>query len=312
MSNPIVPAAHMVDKFGKVAVLMGGPSAEREVSLKSGAAVLAGLQRQGVDAVGIDADESTVAHLQAEKFDRAFIVLHGRWGEDGVIQGALEAIGMPYTGCGLATSSIGMNKVVTKQLWQAHKLPTAKFKVIAAADDLLGLEDELGLPMFIKPAHEGSSVGVSKVSSVEDIQAAWKLAASQDSLVLAEQFIDGPELTIAILDDVALPVIRLQAANDFYDYQAKYESDETQYHCPAGLSEDQEQAIRALALQAFRVLGGESWGRVDIMLDRNERPYLLEVNTVPGMTDHSLVPMAAKNAGLSFDELVVRILELSL
>lgn len=298
--------------FGKVAVLMGGPSAEREVSLNSGAAVLNALLKQGVDAVGIDADTSTLARLQAEQFDRAFIALHGRWGEDGVIQGGLESIGLPYTGCGVAASAIAMNKVITKQIWQAAGLPTAEFKVVRTVDQLLDLETDLGLPLFMKPAHEGSSVGISKVSSVDDIQAAFDLAQAQDVDVLVEQFIAGPELTVGILHGQALPVIRVETVSDFYDYNAKYQSNDTQYHCPAGLSDQQELAVQELAVRAFNSVGSKGWGRVDIMLDDQNEPKLLELNTVPGMTDHSLVPMAAAQLGLSFEQLVWFILETSL
>lgn len=298
--------------FGKVAVLMGGPSAEREVSLNSGAAVLNALLKQGVDAIGIDADTSTLARLQAERFDRAFVALHGRWGEDGVIQGGLESIGLPYTGCGVAASAIAMNKVVTKQIWQAAGLPTAEFKVVRTVEQLTGLEVDLGLPLFMKPAHEGSSVGISKVSSVEDVKAAFDLAQAQDVDVLVEQFIAGPELTIGVLQGQALPVIRVETTSDFYDYNAKYQSNDTQYHCPAGLSEQQELAVQELAVRAFNCVGATGWGRVDIMLDHQGKPKLLELNTVPGMTDHSLVPMAAAQLGLSFEQLVWLILETSL
>lgn len=303
--------SHIKD-FGKVAVLMGGPSAEREVSLNSGAAILSALQRQGVNAIGIDADVSTVMRLQVENFDRVFIALHGTWGEDGVIQGALQAIDMPFTGSDQAASAVAMNKVFTKQIWQAYGLPTAAYRILRSESDLSGLESELGLPLFIKPANEGSSVGVSKVTEAAGIEPAWRLAKEYGELVLAEQFIDGPEITIAILNGQALPPIRLEVAADFYDYHAKYESDDTRYHCPSGLSQALESELQQLAVHAFDVIGATGWGRVDLLLDDQQRPYLLELNMVPGMTDHSLVPMAAKQAGLSFDDLVIQILETSL
>ena len=300
------------EQFGKVAVLLGGLSAEREVSLNSGAAVLKALLKKGVNAIEIDANYDTIKRLQEDQFDRAFIVLHGRWGEDGVIQGALESINLPYTGCGVAASAIAMNKVITKQIWQSSGLPTAKFLIAQNVSDLESVKKELGFPVFVKPAHEGSSVGISRVDSIEQLLPAFELAKQQDSSVLIEQFVNGPELTIGILNGQALPVVRIEANNDFYDYEAKYQSNETQYHCPAGLSESLEQEIRALALQAFNAVGAKGWGRIDIMMDQQQKPYLIELNTVPGMTDHSLVPMAAKQAGLSFEELCWLILESSL
>lgn len=300
------------EQFGKVAVLLGGLSAEREVSLNSGAAVLQALLKKGVNAIEIDANYDTVKQLQEEKFDRAFVVLHGRWGEDGVIQGALESINLPYTGCGVAASAIAMNKVVTKQIWQSSGLPTAKFLIAKSSDDLTAVRDQLGLPVFVKPAHEGSSVGISRVDAGEQLLPAFELAQQQDNSVLIEQFINGPELTVSILNGQPLPVIRIEATNEFYDYQAKYQSNDTQYHCPAGLSESLEKEMQTLALQAFNAVGAKGWGRVDIMLDQQQKPYLIELNTVPGMTDHSLVPMAAKQAGLSFEELCWLILESSL
>ena len=298
--------------FGKVAVLMGGLSAEREISLKSGKAVLSALQSQGVDAHGIDADYQVINQLLEEKFDRVFIVLHGRWGEDGVIQGALDTINMPYTGSGVLGSALAMDKVRSKQVWLANNLPTAKYRVLRSERDLDGLIDELGLPIFTKPATEGSSIGISKVSESSELKQAWELASENDSEVLAESFIAGPELTVSILNGKALPIIRLQTANTFYDYEAKYQSDETQYICPAELSTEEAEHISELAVQAYQALACDGWGRVDVMLDEQRKPLLLEANTVPGMTDHSLVPMAAKQAGISFEQLVVEILETSM
>lgn len=298
--------------FGKVAVLLGGLSAEREVSLNSGAAVMRALLKSGVDATAIDADHSTLKQLQEEGYDRVFIVLHGRWGEDGVIQGGLEAINLPYTGCGVAASAIAMNKVITKKIWHSSGLPTAKFIIAQQPSDLTLVKEELGFPVFVKPALEGSSVGISRVGNAEQLTPAFELAQQQGGDVLIEQFVNGPELTVGILNGQALPVIRIEAGNDFYDYAAKYQSNETQYHCPAGLSDDLEKEIQALALKAFHAVGAKGWGRVDIMLDQQQRPFLIELNTVPGMTDHSLVPMAAKQAGLSFEQLCWLILESSL
>lgn len=298
--------------FGKVAVLMGGLSAEREISLRSGNAVLAALQAQGVDAHGIDADHKVVNTLQEGGFDRAFIVLHGRWGEDGVIQGALDTINMPYTGSGVLGSALAMDKVRSKQVWLANNLPTAKYRVLRSEQDLDGLIEELGLPIFTKPATEGSSIGVSKVVSEEELKPAWQLAAENDAEVLAESFIAGPELTVSILNGKALPVIRLQTSNTFYDYEAKYQSNDTQYICPAELSDEEAERISDLAVRAYKALGCSGWGRVDLMLDEQRNPLLLEANTVPGMTDHSLVPMAAKEQGISFEQLVVQVLETSL
>lgn len=300
------------EQFGKVAVLLGGLSAEREISLKSGSAVLQALLARGVNAVAIDANQQTLMQLQEEQFDRTFVALHGRWGEGGIIQGGLESINLPYTGSGVAASAIAMNKVTTKQIWQSYGLPTAKFIVAQDASDLAAVKEELGFPVFVKPANEGSSIGISRVDSLDQLLAAFEVAQQQDDQVLIEQFIDGSEITIGILNGQSLPVIQIEVDNDFYDYEAKYQSNDTQYHCPAGLSDSFEMEMRALALQAFNVLGAKGWGRVDIMLDQQQNPYLIELNTVPGMTDHSLVPMAAKQAGLSFEQLCWLILESSL
>lgn len=298
-----------MSRFGKVAVLMGGISAEREVSLNSGNAILTALQSVGVDAHGIDANPSNINGLQAQGFDRAFIALHGRWGEDGVVQGALEAIQMPYTGSGVLGCALAMDKVRSKQVWQTLGLPTARYRILRSIDDLEGLVAELGLPLFLKPAREGSSVGVGKVMAESELLAAYQKTAAVGDDVLAEQFIAGAELTVSILNDQALPIIRMATDHDFYDYEAKYQSDDTQYFCPAGLDEKLERAIQTLALNAFNALDCTVWGRVDVMLDANNQPQLLEVNTVPGMTDHSLVPMAAAAVGLSFSDLVIALLD---
>ncbi|MCW8904376.1 D-alanine--D-alanine ligase [Sedimenticola sp.] len=297
--------------FGKVAVLMGGLSAEREVSLQGGQAVLEALVRRGVDAHGVDAGRDVLSLLQQEHYDRVFIMLHGRGGEDGVIQGALESIGMPYTGSGVAGSALGMDKYRCKLLWNGLALPTADFVMLEQAADLDRAE-ALGFPLMIKPSHEGSSIGMAKVESRQQLEEAWRQAAGYDIEVMAERWISGAEYTASVLDDQVLPLIRIETPNTFYDYEAKYQADSTAYHCPCGLDTEQEQALKRLAEQAFRAVGAQGWGRVDIMLDEAGSPYLLEVNTVPGMTSHSLVPMAARAAGIDFDELVWRILSASL
>lgn len=299
----------MSGNFGKVAVLFGGRSAEREVSLKSGNAVLAALKRGGVDAHAFDPAERPLHDL--ETFDRAFIALHGRYGEDGTIQGALELMGIPYTGSGVMASSVAMDKWRTKLLWQAAGIATPSFELIDGDSDFSSVEARLGLPLFVKPANEGSSIGISKVKQTGELSAAVDEAAKYDPLVIAEQFIGGGEYTVGILGDVVLPVIRIVPANEFYDYEAKYLRDDTQYLCPCGLPAEIEASIREEALKAFRVLGGQGWGRVDFLMDEAGRHYFLEVNTSPGMTDHSLVPMGARAAGIEFDQLVLRILELA-
>lgn len=299
----------MSSVFGKVAVLLGGNSAEREVSLKSGGAVLAALKRNGVDAHAFDPAERPLHDL--EGFDRAFISLHGRGGEDGTIQGALELFGIPYTGSGVLASAVGMDKWRTKLLWQAAGIPTPQFELVSADGDFAAIEARLGLPLFVKPANEGSSIGISKVKQAGGLRAAYEEAAKYDPLVIAERFVGGGEFTVGVLGDQVLPVIRIVPANEFYDYEAKYLRDDTRYLCPAGLSEAQETAIRAQALQAFRVLGGRGWGRVDFLMDEAGNHYFLEANTSPGMTDHSLVPMGARAAGIEFDQLVMKILEMA-
>lgn len=295
--------------FGKVAVLFGGKSGEREVSLKSGAAVLAALQRQGVDAHAFDPAERPLHDL--EGFDRAMISLHGRFGEDGAMQGALELLGIPYTGSGVMASAIGMDKWRTKMIWSAAGVSTPAFELVTVDSDFAAIEKRLGLPLFVKPANEGSSIGISKVKTAGGLKAAYELAAKSDPLVIAEQFVGGGEYTVGILGERALPIVRIVPKNEFYDYEAKYLRDDTEYRCPCGLGPEKEAQIQQEALQAFNAIGCRGWGRVDFLMDESGKHYFLEVNTSPGMTDHSLVPMAAKAAGISFDELVIRVLELA-
>jgi D-alanine-D-alanine ligase len=298
-----------MNNFGKVAVLFGGKSAEREVSLKSGAAVLAALQRSGVDAHAFDPAARDLSDLKKEKFDRVFIALHGRGGEDGTVQGALELLGIPYTGSGVLASALGMDKWRTKLVWRAAGLPIPDFEMLSADSDATAVVKKLGLPLFVKPANEGSSVGISKVKAASELQAAYQAAAQHDPLVIAERFIGGGEYTAAILGTRALPVIKIEPANEFYDYEAKYLRNDTRYVCPSGLDTAREAEMQSLAKQAFALIGGRGWGRVDFLMSESGQPYVLEVNTSPGMTDHSLVPMAARQAGISFDALVLQILE---
>jgi len=295
--------------FGKVAVLMGGNSAEREVSLKSGTAVLAALQRRGVDAHGVDAQDyaTVLTQLRSDKFDRVFIALHGRGGEDGTLQGALELLGLPYTGSGVLASSLAMDKWRTKLVWQAAGIPIGDYLLLNAHSDPAAVVARLGLPLFVKPAREGSSIGVTKVKRAEDVLAAYHEAAKYDDLVLAERMLDGMEVNFPILGDQVLPSIHIQPATEFYDYQAKYFRDDTKYNCP-GLPPADEQRLHAQVLNAFRVLGCSGWGRMDVFVGKDGKVYFLEMNTVPGMTDHSLVPMGARAAGIDFDELVWRVL----
>ncbi|NNM82757.1 MAG: D-alanine--D-alanine ligase [Burkholderiales bacterium] len=292
--------------FGRVAVLMGGKSAEREISLRSGNAVLEALKRKGVDAHAFDPASRSVTELSG--FDRAFIVLHGRMGEDGTMQGALELMGIPYTGSGVMASSISMDKWRTKLVWEAAGIPVTKYEILTPQSDFAGVVQRLGLPIFVKPACEGSSIGISKVKRGEDLEEAFHLAAKYDSLVLAEAFVDGSEVQFPILGGEVLPSIRIETPHEFYDYDAKYFAEDTRYVCP-GLAEEKERELRDLVLRAFQVLGCSGWGRMDLILDRNGAPFFLEMNTVPGMTDHSLVPMSARRAGIDFDDLVMRILE---
>ena len=293
--------------FGKVAVLMGGRSAEREISLKSGNAVLAALKRAGVDAHAFDPAEQDIAALR--QYDRAFIALHGRFGEDGTIQGALELMNVPYTGSGVLASSLSMDKWRTKLIWQASGIPIAQYEIIDADSDFDAVAKRLGLPIFVKPACEGSSIGISKAKDVDGLKAAYALAAQYDDLVIAESFVDGQEVQFPVLDGKVLPSIRIETPHEFYDYDAKYFANDTRYICP-GLPSMEEMRLHELILKSFRVLGCSGWGRVDLIIGKNG-PVFLEMNTVPGMTDHSLVPMAAKQVGIAFDQLVLRILEAS-
>ena len=299
--------------FGKVAVLFGGTSAEREVSLNSGSRVLAALLRRGVDAHAFDPAERSLDELQG--FDRVFIALHGRHGEDGTIQGALELMHIPYTGSGVMASAVGMDKWRTKLLWSSVGLAIPKFVVLTENSNFAAVEKQLGLPLFVKPACEGSSIGISMVRQSGELCQAYLEAARHDSLVIAEEGVMGGEYTVAILgegDDMqALPIIKIEPATEFYDYEAKYMRDDTAYRCPCGLPEARELELRAQALEAFRVLGCRGWGRVDFLMDEEGNAYFLEANTSPGMTDHSLVPMSAREAGITYDELVVRILALA-
>lgn len=296
-------------RFGKVAVLLGGTSAEREISLMSGNAVLAALREQGVDAHAFDPAQRSLFDLQREKFDRAFIALHGRHGEDGTVQGALQLMRIPYTGSGVLASALCLDKWRTKLIWKAVGIPVPRDEIVNAASSWPQVAAKLRLPLIIKPVHEGSTLGLTKVEAVADLPAAYKLAARYDTAVLAEEFIEGEELTAAILGDRALPLIRIEAPGGKYDYQNKYFSDQTKYHCPSGIRAELESRIQEVALQAFRVLGCTGWGRADLILKSDGSFFFLEMNTSPGMTGHSLVPMAARQAGLSFGQLVVQILE---
>jgi D-alanine-D-alanine ligase len=294
--------------FGKVAVLMGGLSAEREVSLKSGMAALAALKRSGVDAHGVDVGRNIARILLDGEFDRVFIALHGRGGEDGVLQGMLEQMGLPYTGSGVLGSALAMDKLKSKQVWLGAGLPTPEFATLDATTDFAGVVERLGLPLMVKPVREGSSIGMTKVEHIGDLAQAYERAAAYDE-VMAERWIAGEEYTAGILGRWPLPLIRLETPRAFYDYQAKYHASDTRYILPCGLPPEHERALQELALRAFDCLRTGGWGRVDMMVDGAGRPWLLEVNTIPGLTDHSLVPMAARQAGIGFDELALRILE---
>ena len=300
-------------KFGKVAVLMGGQSAEREVSLRSGAAVLAALQGRGVDAHGVDVRSAAVLdELRTQGYERAFIALHGRGGEDGVIQGALELLGIPYTGSGVTASALAMDKLKCKLLLQGAGLPTPAFMVLEQDTDFEYIAATLGLPLMVKPALEGSSIGMTRVEHAGQLPGAWRTAAECEGAVIAEQWVTGAEYTVAVLGDEALPAIRLETPHEFYDFSAKYEADTTRYHLPCGLPPEREAQLQRLSLAAFRATGAEGWGRVDLLTDADDKPWIIEINTVPGMTDHSLVPMAAEAAGIAFDELCWQILALTL
>lgn len=303
----------MASEFGKVAVLLGGSSAERDVSLISGQAVLEALRSRGVDAHPFDPAQRSLCELKDERFERAFIALHGRGGEDGTVQGALEVLAIPYTGSGVMASALCMDKWRTKMVWVAAGVPTPRYALLDERSDLEAVTRELGLPLIVKPVNEGSTIGLTKVTStaVADLRAAYESAAKYDELVLAEEFVSGQELTAAVVGDQALPLIRIEAPGGDYDYQAKYFSNETRYFCPSGLPEPQERELQALVLRAWALLGCRGWGRADLILDAQGRASLLEMNTAPGMTGHSLVPMAARAAGMSFEELVLRILALA-
>lgn len=295
--------------FGKVAVLFGGTSAEREVSLNSGSRVLAALQGQGIDAHAFDPASQPLDALKG--YDCAFIALHGRHGEDGTIQGALEVMHIPYTGSGVLASALAMDKFRTKLMWQAAGLPIPEYALLTADSDFADIEEELGLPLFVKPAREGSSIGVTKVKARGELKAAYEEAAKHDPLVIAEKGVMGGEYTVGIIGDEAMPIIKIEPATEWYDYEAKYNRDDTKYLCPCGLPEAKEMQIRKGALEAFRILGGRGWGRVDFLMDEEGNHYFLEVNTAPGMTDHSLVPMAARVSGLEYPALVRRVLEMA-
>ena len=296
--------------MGRVAVLLGGPSAEREVSLMSGTAVVGALRDRGVDAHPFDPAERDLWELKRDGFDRAFIALHGRFGEDGTVQGALETLGIPYTGSGVMASALAMDKWRTKLVWLASGIPTPRYRVVDAATDWMKVVAEVGLPLIVKPAREGSTIGITKVTKVDhdELALAYADAAKHDPLVLVEEFVQGRELTASIVNGVALPLIRIEAPGGNYDYHSKYFSDDTRYHCPAGLPDAKEMEIRAACLRAFEVVGCSGWGRLDLILRDDGSFSLLEVNTSPGMTGHSLVPMAAKAAGMSYADLCVEIL----
>ncbi len=295
-------------RLGRVGVLYGGLSSEREVSLQSGEAVFKALQKSGVDTVAIDLRENAIEQVQRALLDRVFIVLHGPGGEDGRVQAMLEFMGLPYTGSGVQASSLAMDKLLSKQLWRGINLPTPDFAVLQAGTDWLQILAQLGGEVMVKPVHEGSSIGMTKADSPESLQRAYEDAVAYDTNVLAERVIKGAEYTVSVLGERALPAIKLETNNRFYDYEAKYLSENTRYICPCGLSPDKHDQLQKLALKAFKSLGCSGWGRVDVMADSEDNFYLLEVNTVPGMTSHSLVPIAAKAVGMSFEELVVNIL----
>lgn len=303
----------IITNFGKVGVLYGGRSAERDVSIMSGTGVLQALQSRGIDAHGFDPAERTLAELAAEKFDCVFIALHGRYGEDGSLQGALEQLGIPYTGSGVMASSVGMDKITTKIIWLSKNIPTPRYATVTPGDDLEKIVAELGLPLIVKPPLEGSTIGITKVEKAEEFEAAVALAAGFDEVILAEEFVTGREFTVAVLgtgkDARALPIVEIVAPQGNYDYQNKYFTDDVQYHCPAQLPDALTAEIQKHAVDAYRALGCEGWARVDVLVRESDmRPFLLEVNTSPGMTGHSLVPMAARAVGISYEDLCVEIL----
>ena len=306
-------SAPILTNFGKVGVLMGGRSAERDVSIMSGTGVLNALKSRGIDAHAFDPAERSLAELAAEQFDCVFIALHGRYGEDGSLQGALEQLGIPYTGSGVMASSVGMDKITTKIIWLSKGIPTPRYATVTPGDDLDAVVAELGLPLIVKPPLEGSTIGITKVEKAEEFEAAVALAAGFDEVILAEEFVTGREFTVAVLgsgkDARALPIVEIVAPAGNYDYQNKYFTDDTQYHCPADLPAELTEEIQKHAVNAYRALGCEGWGRVDVLVrERDMRPFLLEVNTSPGMTGHSLVPMAARAVGIDYEALCVEIL----
>jgi len=300
------------DRFGDVAVLYGGTSAEREISLRSGEAVINALREENLSVVPIDVGENPIQQLQALHADRVFIALHGSGGEDGKIQALLEWLDLPYTGSGIAASALCMDKLRTKQLWRGCGLPTPDYAVLNAGANWNAIIDQLGGVAMVKPCHEGSSIGMAKAQSAEELKQAFEVARGYDREVLAERYIQGAEYTVAVLDGIALPPIKLETHHQFYDFSAKYQAEDTRYICPCGLSAHDEERLKQLALDAFNTVGASGWGRVDVMADADGNFYLLELNTVPGMTDHSLVPMAAKAAGYSFNKLVLAILRQTL
>ena len=301
----------MSNDFGRVAVLMGGQSSEREISLLSGKAVLKALLTSGIDAVGIDTGDDFFAAIRAEKFDRAFIMLHGSHGEDGRVQAALDLMGIPYTGSDHPASALAMDKVRSKLIWMSQGLATPEFELLNENSDWQAVLDRLGV-CFVKPVNEGSSIGISKAGNVAELKKAFELAQQFDDKVIAEQWIDGPEYSVPIVNNQILPAIELRTKNTFYDYEAKYEADDTEYLCPCDLDEAADQSLRSLSGTAYQLLGCRGWGRVDVMRDRNGKFWLLEVNTVPGMTSHSLVPMSGAAYGMSFEDVVLEILKSSI
>jgi D-alanine-D-alanine ligase len=300
------------EDFGRVAVLMGGIAAEREISINSGTAVFNALKRKNIDVIAINVSDNPLLALKNQSIDRVFNMIHGRGGEDGILQAILEVLNLPYTGSGVAASALSMDKLRTKLCWQGQGLTTPAWFLLKKAQDIQACIEKLDFPVIVKPAQEGSSIGMSKAENEEQLLEAYTLAASYQCDVYAESWVEGAEYTVGILNGVALPVIRLEVANAFYDYDAKYNATTTQYHCPCGLESNQEQALQQLALEAADCIGVKGWGRVDVFIDRQGQAQLIEVNTVPGMTDHSLVPMAAAKLGIDFDELVWRILETSM
>jgi len=300
------------EDFGRVAVAMGGASAEREISLKSGQAVLSALLEQGINAVAVDIGSDPINALQGADYDRVFNIVHGRGGEDGVLQGVLESMHLPYTGSGVLGSALAMDKLKTKLCWQASQLPTPAWVTLENRQDLEPVASQIGLPVIVKPVREGSSLGMNKADTFQQLDTAWQHALKFDHVVMAEQWVSGSEYTVAVIDHQALPIIRLQTPNAFYDYHAKYCAETTQYHCPSGLSDEREAQLQELAVKASQVVDVSGWCRIDLFVDEADQAWLIEINTVPGMTDHSLVPMAAKAAGINFQTLVWKILETSL